>query len=104
MDSALSLGALYDRGLAEAAELGAALSDISARARRVGQRAVLDIRLHGMIESLQIRGYEMISGIARRLMKRYDHLGWQSAPPHHRRDHIPLRRAAPRTYPRRHRA
>ncbi|MFC9266313.1 hypothetical protein ACFTXJ_00830 [Streptomyces zhihengii] len=79
MDSALRLGALYDRGLAEAAELGAALSDISARARRVGQRAVLDIRLHGMIESLQIRGYEVISGIARRLMKRYDHLGWQSA-------------------------
>ncbi|MFD4241881.1 hypothetical protein ACFWP3_09815 [Streptomyces sp. NPDC058525] len=77
LDSALSLGALYDRGLAEAAKLGDALSDLSTRARRVGQRAVLDVRLHGMIESLQIRSYEMISVIARRLMNRYDDLGWQ---------------------------
>ncbi|MFJ5635183.1 hypothetical protein ACIQF5_21425 [Streptomyces goshikiensis] len=78
LDSALSLGALYDRGLAEAAKLGDALGDLNTRARRVGQRAVLDVRLHGMIESLQLRSYEMISGIARRLMNNYDDLGWQN--------------------------
>ncbi|MEU9416041.1 hypothetical protein [Streptomyces sp. NPDC048272] len=78
LDSALSLGALYDLGLAEAAKLGDALSDLNTRARRIGQRAVLDVRLHGMIESLQIRSYEMISGIARRLMNNYDGLGWQN--------------------------
>ncbi|MFE4304756.1 hypothetical protein ACFRR6_01560 [Streptomyces sp. NPDC056891] len=78
LESALSLGALYDRGLAEAARLGDSLSELSGRARRIGHRAVLDVRLHGMIEALQIRTYEMVSGIARRLMNRYDELGWQN--------------------------
>lgn len=78
LESALSLGALYDRSLAEAARLGDAMSELSGRARRVGHRAVLDVRLHGAIESLQIRSYEMISGIARKVMNRYDELGWQN--------------------------
>lgn len=78
LESALSLGALYDRGLAEAARLGDAMSELSGSARRVGHRAVLDVRLHGAIEALQIRSYEMVSGIARRLMSRYDELGWQN--------------------------
>ncbi|MEV6676368.1 hypothetical protein AB0N09_05785 [Streptomyces erythrochromogenes] len=78
LESALSLGALYDRGLAEAARLGDALNELSGRARRIGHRAVLDVRLHGAIEALQIRSYEMVSGIARKLMNRYDELGWQN--------------------------
>ncbi|MFE0775840.1 hypothetical protein [Streptomyces sp. NPDC058861] len=78
LESTLSLGALYDRGLAEAARLNDAMSELSGRARRIGHRAVLDVRLHGAIEALQIRSYEMVSGIARRLMNRYDELGWQN--------------------------
>ncbi|MFE8941046.1 hypothetical protein ACFYNX_26630 [Streptomyces sp. NPDC007872] len=78
LESALSLGTLYDRGLAEAARLNDAMSELSGRARRIGHRAVLDIRLHGAIEALQIRSYEMVSGIARKLMNRYDELGWQN--------------------------
>lgn len=70
--STLSAGAAADPELAEASELMTALSEMAGRARRAGHRLSLDVRLHGMVETTQLRGFEMISGIARAVMRRYD--------------------------------
>jgi hypothetical protein len=78
LDSSLSIGAVFDRALAEAAKLNDALSELAARGRRIGHRGALDVRLHGMIEAVQLRGFEMISGIARAVMNRYDSQGRQN--------------------------
>ncbi|MGP3950895.1 hypothetical protein [Streptomyces sp. 7N604] len=75
LDSALSTGAATDPELAEASQLMSALSELAARARRAGHRLTLDVRLHGMIETAQLRGFEMISGIAQAVMRRYDNQG-----------------------------
>lgn len=72
LDSALSAGAAADPELAEASQLMTALSELGGRARRAGQRLTLDVRLHGMVETAQLRGFEMISGIAAAAMRRYD--------------------------------
>ncbi|WP_438306764.1 hypothetical protein ACSHXN_45335 (plasmid) [Streptomyces sp. HUAS TT11] len=72
---ALTIGAVVDPELSEAAAMMGALSDLASSAGRIGHRMVLDVRLHGMIETAQIRGFEMISGIAYRVMKRYDKQG-----------------------------
>ncbi|MEV4871497.1 hypothetical protein [Streptomyces syringium] len=72
LDSALSAGAATDPELAEASQLMNALSQLGGRARRAGHRLTLDVRLHGMVETAQLRGFEMISGIARAAMRRYD--------------------------------
>ncbi|MEU6070596.1 hypothetical protein ABZ864_40695 [Streptomyces sp. NPDC047082] len=78
LHSALSIGAKVDLEIVEAAGLMNALSGVAAWARRVGYRAVLDVRLHGMIETAQLRGFELIANIARRAMNRYDARGRQS--------------------------
>ncbi|MER5372666.1 hypothetical protein [Streptomyces sp. NPDC002553] len=75
LEGALSTSAAADPELAEAAELMTALSEMADRARRAGHRLTLDVRLHGMVETAQLRGFEMISGIARALMRRYDDQG-----------------------------
>ncbi|MEU5193574.1 hypothetical protein AB0G86_05845 [Streptomyces scabiei] len=72
LESALSTGAAADPELAEASQLMTALSELAGRARRAGHRLTLDVRLHGMVETAQLRGFEMISGIARAAMRRYD--------------------------------
>ncbi|WP_440580997.1 hypothetical protein [Streptomyces sp. PT19] len=72
LESALSTGAKADPELAEASQLMTALSEMAAKARRAGHRLTLDVRLHGMVETAQLRGFEMISGIARTVMQRYD--------------------------------
>ncbi|MFB6985593.1 hypothetical protein [Streptomyces sp. NPDC056304] len=72
LDSALSVGAAADPELAEASQLMNALSELGGRARRAGHRLTLDVRLHGMVETAQLRGFEMISGIAQAMMRRYD--------------------------------
>jgi hypothetical protein len=72
LQSALSTGAAADPELAEASELMTALSEMADRARRAGHRLSLDVRLHGIVETTQLRGFEMISGIARAVMRRYD--------------------------------
>ncbi|MFD6329199.1 hypothetical protein ACFWGI_06420 [Streptomyces niveus] len=71
LDSALSASAASDPELAEASELMTALSNLGGRARRAGDRLTLDVRLHGMVETAQLRGFEMISKIARDAMQRY---------------------------------
>jgi hypothetical protein len=75
LDSALTAGAAVEPELAEASQLMNALSELAARARRAGHRLTLDVRLHGTVEMAQLRGFEMISGIARAVMKRYDNQG-----------------------------
>ncbi|MFF1678818.1 hypothetical protein ACFVYG_22610 [Streptomyces sp. NPDC058256] len=75
LDSALATGAAADPELAEASQLMDALSELAGRARRVGHRLSLDVRLHGTVETAQLRGFEMISGIARAAMRRYDNQG-----------------------------
>ncbi|RNG26040.1 hypothetical protein [Streptomyces botrytidirepellens] len=75
LDSALSIGAAADPELAEASQLMTALSELAGRGRRAGHRLTLDVRLHGMVETAQLRGFEMISGIARAVMRRYDNQG-----------------------------
>lgn len=72
LESALSTGAKADPELAEASHLMTALSEMAGKARRAGHRLTLDVRLHGMVETAQLRGFEMISGIARTVMQRYD--------------------------------
>jgi hypothetical protein len=72
LESALSTGATADPELADASQLMTALSELAGRARRAGHRLTLDVRLHGMVETAQLRGFEMISGIARAVMRRYD--------------------------------
>ncbi|MGW6145568.1 hypothetical protein, partial [Streptomyces sp. NPDC055140] len=72
LDSALSAGAAADPELAEASQLMNALSELAGRAGRSGHRLTLDVRLHGMVETTQLRGFEMISGIAQTVMRRYD--------------------------------
>ncbi|MET8816496.1 hypothetical protein ABZW47_31410 [Streptomyces sp. NPDC004549] len=72
LDGALSTGAEADPELAEASQLMTALSEMAGRARRAGHRLTLDVRLHGMVETVQLRGFELISGIARAAMRRYD--------------------------------
>ncbi|MGY3243679.1 hypothetical protein ACVWYT_003128 [Streptomyces sp. TE4109] len=75
LDSALSSGAGADPELDEASRLMNALSELGGRARRAGHRLTLDVRLHGMVETAQLRGFEMISGIAQTVMGRYDKQG-----------------------------
>ncbi|MFI6277933.1 hypothetical protein [Streptomyces sp. NPDC050988] len=75
LESALSTGAKADPELAEASQLMTALTEMAGRARRAGHRLTLDVRLHGMVETAQLRGFEMISGIARAVMRRYDDQG-----------------------------
>ncbi|WP_327411327.1 hypothetical protein OG458_42075 (plasmid) [Streptomyces sp. NBC_01281] len=72
LDSALSARAAADPELEEAAQLMEALSQLGNRIRRAGHRLTLDVRLHGMVETTQLRGLEMISGIARSAMRHYD--------------------------------
>ncbi|MCX4681588.1 hypothetical protein OG413_41030 [Streptomyces sp. NBC_01433] len=72
LDSALSAGAQADPELAEASQLMSALIEMGGRARRAGHRLTLDVRLHGMVETAQLRGFDMISGIAQAVMRRYD--------------------------------
>ncbi|MFI0813570.1 hypothetical protein [Streptomyces echinatus] len=72
LEGALSTGAAADPALAEASDLMTALSEMGGRARRAGHRLTLDVRLHGMVETAQLRGFEMISGIARAVMRGYD--------------------------------
>ncbi|MER5615435.1 hypothetical protein [Streptomyces sp. NPDC002215] len=74
LDSALSAGAQADPELAEASQLMSALTEMGGRARRAGHRLTLDVRLHGMVETAQLRGFEIISGIAQAAMERYDNL------------------------------
>ncbi|MGW6203726.1 hypothetical protein ACWF9B_08780 [Streptomyces sp. NPDC055089] len=74
LDSALSAGAQADPELAEASQLMSALTEMGGRARRAGHRLALDVRLHGMVETAQLRGFEIISGIAQAAMERYDNL------------------------------
>ncbi|MFH0246017.1 hypothetical protein ACGRHY_27205 [Streptomyces sp. HK10] len=75
LESALSTGAKIDPELAEASQLMTALTEMAGRARRAGHRLTLDVRLHGLVETVQLRGFEMISGIARVVMRRYDNQG-----------------------------
>ncbi|MEU7028968.1 hypothetical protein AB0A60_20035 [Streptomyces sp. NPDC046275] len=75
LESALSTGAKSDPELAEASQLMTALTEMAGRARRAGHRLTLDVRLHGLVETAQLRGFEMISGIARTVMQRYDDQG-----------------------------
>ncbi|MFI1700333.1 hypothetical protein ACH419_30725 [Streptomyces bobili] len=75
LDSTLSIGAAADPELAEASQLMKALSELSGQVRRAGHRLTLDVRLHGLVETAQLRGLEMISGIAQTLMRRYDKQG-----------------------------
>ncbi|MFE1782263.1 hypothetical protein ACFW9F_06635 [Streptomyces sp. NPDC059506] len=75
LESALSTGAEADPELAEASQLMTALTEMAGRARRAGHRLALDVRLHGIVETAQLRGFEMISGIARAVMRRYDEQG-----------------------------
>lgn len=75
LDSALRTGAATDPELAEASQLMNALSELSGRARRAAHRLALDVRLHGMVETAQLRGFEMISGLAKAAMRRYDDQG-----------------------------
>jgi hypothetical protein len=75
LESALSTGAKADPELAEAAQLMSALTEMASRARRTGHRLTLDVRLHGMVETAQLRGFEMIAGIAQAVMRRYDDQG-----------------------------
>ncbi|MGC5263967.1 hypothetical protein ACPXCO_23410 [Streptomyces cyaneofuscatus] len=72
LESALSTGAQADPELAEASQLMTALSEMAGQARRSGHRLTLDVRLHGLVETAQLRGFEMISGIAQTVMGRYD--------------------------------
>ncbi|MGZ2361518.1 hypothetical protein LRE75_33375 [Streptomyces sp. 372A] len=72
LERALSTGANADPELAEASQLMAALSEMGDRARLAGHRLTLDVRLHGLVETAQLRGIEMISRIARTVMHRYD--------------------------------
>ncbi|MCZ1012129.1 hypothetical protein [Streptomyces lydicus] len=72
LDSALSIGAAIDPELAEASQLMNSLIELGGQARRAGHRMVLDVRLHGMVEAAQLRGFEMISGIAQSVIRRYD--------------------------------
>ncbi|MFD7866052.1 hypothetical protein [Streptomyces sp. NPDC059783] len=74
LESALATGAKSDPELAEASELMTALTKMD-RARRARHRLTLDVRLHGLVETAQLRGIEMISGIARTVMRRYDKQG-----------------------------
>ncbi|MFJ5817262.1 hypothetical protein ACIQGT_25700 [Streptomyces sp. NPDC093108] len=75
LDSALLAGAQADPELAEASQLMSALTEMGGRARRAGHRLTLDVRLHGFVETAQLRGFEMISGIAQTVMGRYDKQG-----------------------------
>ncbi|MFJ5952249.1 hypothetical protein [Streptomyces noursei] len=75
LDSALSIGAKADPELAEASQLMTALTELASRAQRAGHRLTLDVRLHGLVETAQLRGFEMISGIGRAVMRRYDAQG-----------------------------
>ncbi|MFF2205650.1 hypothetical protein [Streptomyces sp. NPDC058145] len=72
LEGALSIGAATDPELDEASQLMTALSELAGHARRAGHRLTLDVRLHGMVETAQLRGFEMISGMARAAMGRYD--------------------------------
>ncbi|MFE5406599.1 hypothetical protein ACFQ9Z_35845 [Streptomyces sp. NPDC056580] len=74
LEGALSIGAAADPALDEASQLMTALSELAGHARRAGHRLTLDVRLHGMVETAQLRGFEMISGMARAAMGRYDNL------------------------------
>lgn len=75
LESALTIGAKVDPELAEASQLMTALTEMANRARRAGHRLALDVRLHGMVETAQLRGFEVISRIARAVMRRYDDQG-----------------------------
>ncbi|WP_225638167.1 hypothetical protein [Streptomyces solaniscabiei] len=75
LDSALSAGSAADPELAEASQIMNALNELSGRARRAGHRLALDVRLHGLVETAQLRGIEMISAMARTVMGRYDDQG-----------------------------
>lgn len=75
LESALSTAAKADPELAEASQLMSALTEMAGRARRAGHRLTLDVRLHGLVETAQLRGFEMISGIARAVIRRYDDQG-----------------------------
>ncbi|MFI5864698.1 hypothetical protein [Streptomyces sp. NPDC051546] len=79
LESALSTGAKSDPELAEASQLMTALTEMAGRARRAGHRLTLDVRLHGLVETAQLRGIEMISGLARAAMQRYDDQGQGSS-------------------------
>ncbi|MEU5240934.1 hypothetical protein ACH4UR_24880 [Streptomyces lydicus] len=79
LDSALSIGAAVDPELAEAARLMHALTELGSHARRAGHRLALDVRLHGLVETAQLRGFETISGIARTVMRRYDNQGQETS-------------------------
>ncbi|MFJ3658283.1 hypothetical protein ACIPPR_33870 [Streptomyces nigra] len=75
LESALSIGATTDPEMAEASQLMTALTEMAGLARRAGHRLTLDVRLHGLVETAQLRGLELISGIARNVMRRYDEQG-----------------------------
>ncbi|KNE83385.1 hypothetical protein AB0B04_19640 [Streptomyces xinghaiensis] len=75
LDSVLRTGAATDPEFAEASQLMNALSELGGRARRAAHRLTLDVRLHGMVETAQLRGFETISGLARAAMRRYDDQG-----------------------------
>lgn len=75
LTSALRIAATGDAVFAEAAHLMTALSHLGSAATRSAQRLNRDVRLHGMIETVQIRGFEAISAIARAAMRRYDRSG-----------------------------
>ncbi|MFF9157641.1 hypothetical protein ACF1AB_36085 [Streptomyces sp. NPDC014846] len=75
LDAALAVGKAVDPDLDEASRLMTALTQLSERVRRAGYRLVLDVRLHGTVETAQLRGFEMISRIARSAMRRYDEQG-----------------------------
>ncbi|MER5885912.1 hypothetical protein ABT160_18930 [Streptomyces sp. NPDC001941] len=72
---ALTIGATFSADLAEASHLMTALTEMNKRARRAGHRLTRDVRLHGLVETAQLRGMEMIAGIARTVMRRYDAQG-----------------------------
>ncbi|WP_331726131.1 hypothetical protein [Streptomyces sp. NBC_00470] len=71
-DPELEAAAAEDPGLAGVSQLMNALSELAASTRQAGRRLTLDVRLHGTVGTLQLRGYEMLSGIARAAMRRYD--------------------------------
>ncbi|MFD8664914.1 hypothetical protein ACFV1U_05885 [Streptomyces microflavus] len=75
LESTLATGARNDPELAEASQLLTALSELAAGARQAGHRLTIDVRLHGIVETLQLRGFEMIAAIARTVMRRYDDQG-----------------------------
>ncbi|MET8676062.1 hypothetical protein ABZW18_00255 [Streptomyces sp. NPDC004647] len=73
LDTALTIGAQGDPDLAEASHVMSALSNLGQAAAQ--SRLVLDVRLHGTVETAQLRGFEMISSLARKAVARYDNQG-----------------------------